>query len=576
MSGDSFSFDLKKIKVELHIAIRECSQRGLMNSTKWLSELNYSLQDVKISPSEIVQTTCKEEPDETDAYLLAKSYFDLKEYDRCAYFTDSCQAPRNRFLHLYSCYLSWEKKKLDDMKDTTTPDPIYISNLRLLMSELKRDYLLRDLDGYGLYLYGIVLVRLNLLREAVDVLVEAVTKEPLHWGAWLELAALITDRVKLSSLMLPDHWMKHFFLGHTYLDQQLNDEALEIYWMLRQNGFEKSNYILAQTAIAFHNRRDVDMAIATFRRLQEVDPYRLDNLDTYSNLLYVREMRVELAHLAQKVCEIDRFRVETCCVIGNYYSLRSEHQKAVLYFQRALKLNPQYLSAWTLMGHEFMEMKNTNAAIQSYRQAIEVNRRDYRAWYGLGQTYEILKMNFYSLYYYKQAQQLRPNDSRMLIALGETYEKMDKINDALKCYFRARSVGDIEGTALLKLAKLYDKQNESEPAALAYTEYVTDCDTRQVGDKSELSQAFRYLANYYVKRGQLDDAYPYAQKCLEYEETKEEGKALLKTIAQKRSEEDEGEMQAEEGLASISRPRPKMPDLSTPTSQLSPMNISFN
>jgi hypothetical protein len=50
--------------------------------------------------------------------------------------------------------------------------------------------------------------------------------------------------------------------------------------------------------------------------------FRLDNLDTYSNLLYVKEQRVELAHLAHKTVEIDKFRTETCCVVGNYYSLR--------------------------------------------------------------------------------------------------------------------------------------------------------------------------------------------------------------------------------------------------------------
>ncbi|PSN36214.1 Cell division cycle protein 23 [Blattella germanica] len=384
---------------------------------------------------------------------------------------------------------------------TTPPDPSQNASLRDLLSELMKDHLARKLDGYELYLYGIVLKRLELFKEAVDVLVEATHKEPLHWGSWLELETLITDRTKLNSLILPDHWMKQFFLGHTYLEQQLNEDALEIYCALQQHGFSRSTYLIAQAAIAFHNRRDVDAAIATFRRLQKFDPYRLDNLDTYSNLLYVKELRVELAHLAHQACEIDKYRVETCCVVGNYYSLRSEHQKAVLYFQRALKLNPQYLSAWTLMGHEFMEMKNTNAAIQSYRQAIEVNRRDYRAW-------------------------------------------------------------------------LYDKLQEQDHAAAAYTEYVTENESR--ADKSEMSQAFRYLANYYVKRNRVDDAYKYAQKCLEFEETKEEGKALLRTIAQKRSQQEEGEMQVEEDSASVIRVRPRLTE-GTPAnhSPLSPMNLSF-
>lgn len=572
MTEDSWKIDLREIKIEIGKAVLQCQCRGLTQTTKWLSELNFALRDVKVKSEDIsFDKLSSADEQELDDYVLAKSYFDVKEYDRCAHFTDWCRAPRTRFLHLYSRYMSGEKKKLESTRDSSSStDPIHNANLKNLMSELKKDYLAQELDGFGLYLYGVVLIQLDLHKEASQVLVESVHKEPLLWGAWLELASLITDRLKLNLLDLPGHWMKQFFLGHTYLDQQLNDEALEIYWMLRQHGFENSNYILAQTAIAFHNRRDVDMAIQTFRRLQRMDPCRLDNLDTYSNLLYVKEMRVDLAHLAHQACEIDKYRVETCCVIGNYYSLRSEHQKAVLYFQRALKLNPRYLSAWTLMGHEFMEMKNTNAAIQSYRQAIEVNRRDYRAWYGLGQTYEILKMMFYCLYYYKQAQQLRPNDSRMLIALGETYEKMEKIKDALKCYFRARSVGDIEGTALLKLAKLYDKLNQSEHSADAFNEYVRDCESRQVGDKSELSQAFKYLANYYLKRNQVDDAYQYAQKCLEYEETKEEGKALLRTIAQRRSQQEEGDMQVDEG--STPRPRPRLSDGSLST-HLTPMNL---
>ena len=96
-------------------------------------------------------------------------------------------------------------------------------------------------------------------------------------------------------------------------------------------------------AIAYHNMRQVEEAVTYFKQLSEVDPYRLDNMDTYSDLLYVKEQRVELAHLAHKTNMIDKYRTETCCVIGNYYSLRSQHEKAVVYFQRALKLNPGYL-----------------------------------------------------------------------------------------------------------------------------------------------------------------------------------------------------------------------------------------
>lgn len=63
---------------------------------------------------------------------------------------------------------------------------------------------------------------------------------------------------------------------------------------------------------------DVDNAIETFKRIIKADPYCLDNMDTYSNILYVKEMKVELAYLAHRATEIDKYRLETCCIVGKF------------------------------------------------------------------------------------------------------------------------------------------------------------------------------------------------------------------------------------------------------------------
>ena len=81
------------------------------------------------------------------------------------------------------------------------------------------------------------------------------------------------------------------------------------------------------------------------RRVSE--PYRLECVDTFSNILYVKESKRELSSLAHACVQVDKYRPETCCVIGNYYSLKGEHEKAVTYFRRALKLN-QPSSRWTV------------------------------------------------------------------------------------------------------------------------------------------------------------------------------------------------------------------------------------
>ncbi|XP_064103246.1 cell division cycle protein 23 homolog isoform X1 [Macrobrachium nipponense] len=430
------------------------------------------------------------------------------------------------------------------------------------------------MDAWLLWLYGVVLKRLDLTRQAADVLCLSLHEQPMHWGAWLELAALITDREMLSTLKLPDHWMRKMFYAHTYLELQLNEEALEIYSSLQEAGLHHSTYIMAQVAITHHNQRDVDQAVTIFKELESIDPFRLDNLDTYSNLLYVKEMRVELSHLAHRVVQVDKYRMETCCVVGNYYSLRSQHEKAVQYFQRALRLNPHYLAAWTLMGHEYMEMKNSNAAIQCYRQAIEVNRRDYRAWYGLGQTYEILKLPAYCLHYFKQAQKLRPNDSRMLVALGESYERLEKWDEAKKCFRKAHSVGDIEGIALLRLAKLYSRLGEGERASVLYERYLQE--TEDAGLSEDRGQAYQFLANHFLQKNILDLAYCYAQKCTLFMETRESGKTMLREIANRRQHTEQN-TQDDCGSILVSRVRSRVTlgNERSSSSRLPSLNLTY-
>jgi anaphase-promoting complex subunit 8 len=137
--------------------------------------------------------------------------------------------------------------------------------------------------------------------------------------------------------------------------------------------------------------KDFDLAERLFDELGEADPFRLDELDTYSNILYVMGKSGKLAQIAQRYAAIDPNRPEVCCLIGtqssiqhypsvkllkcklflsgNLYSLRGDHAKAIAMFRQSLRLDRGYLTAWTLMGHEYVEMSNTHAAIESYRKA---------------------------------------------------------------------------------------------------------------------------------------------------------------------------------------------------------------
>eukprot|EP00051_Salpingoeca_urceolata_P021206 m.328472 g.328472 ORF g.328472 m.328472 type:complete len:450 (-) comp19753_c1_seq4:1418-2767(-) len=410
------------------------------------------------------------------------------------------------------------------------------------LTELRRLLVAQDakgkLDGFACYLYGIVQRELGQRSEAAEQFARAVRMVPEFWGAWRDLGALFIDSSEtsqLAQLQLPTNWMWPLFAAWLSLELQHNEEALQQYEHLGDL-YPGSSYVRAQTALAHYNLREFDEAEEGFRQLRERDPHSLEHVDTYSNILYVKEMKPELSYLAHEACRIDRFRAETCCAVGNYYSLRNRHQKAVQYFERALKLNRRYLSAWTLMGHEYVELKNAPAAIEAYRRAVEINPRDYRAWYGLGQTYELLYMPLYSVYYYSQAQRLRPYDARMWTALAHTHKGLGRWADAAKCYERAVAYNEGDVASLHELGVLYrDRITPRNPEKAAfYFMKALDLDSDvQIQIDSELAlEACVFLAQHFKDLGQYDKARKFANSILAFGgKHKETAKDIVRSVS---------------------------------------------
>ncbi len=106
--------------------------------------------------------------------------------------------------------------------------------------------------------------------------------------------------------------MKDLFLAHCYMELSLSEEAVEIYSAYCAKGFSKSIYIQSQMAKCFDNLRGMvnspqkkknstfraDNFIQilylegqeckqTFEFIRKLDPYNLDFMDIYSNILFV-------------------------------------------------------------------------------------------------------------------------------------------------------------------------------------------------------------------------------------------------------------------------------------------------
>src|ERR1700753_2795603 len=239
------------------------------------------------------------------------------------------------------------------------------------------------------------------------------------------------------------------FMFVVYTNQELGQSSEQVHAALDQVEayFPTSAFLKSQRALLRYHAKEFEESSNIFTSILQSEPYRLDSLDQYSNVLYVLDHRPRLAFLSQLAAQTDKFRPETCCIVGNYYSRNSEHEKAVMYFRRALTLDRNFLSAWTLMGHEYVEMKNTHAALESYRRGVDVNRKDYRAWHGLGLTYEMLEMHSYALYYHQRAAALRPFDGKTWQAVGACFARIGKLGNAIRAYKKALVAGSYDDSA---------------------------------------------------------------------------------------------------------------------------------
>ncbi|KAF1996490.1 anaphase-promoting complex subunit CDC23 [Amniculicola lignicola CBS 123094] len=505
--------DEVQLKAQLQDAVGACTERCLYQSAKWAAELLNSFPssdddgsdtDADSPMSDRMPQTpgnrstkdaieTRLEARELPKFLLAKTYFDAREFDRCAAVflpgplpkgsvhlgsspatkakqplkgkakvgTPSKQklpaegmpglSQKALFLSLYARYIAGEKRMNEDSEMILGPQDGGITvNKELPGLSAILEQWFEGLPGSGRhgqgwleYLYGIVLTKGKNEKLAIDYFVRSVHLYPYNWGAWQELSSLLGSVEELHEIAgkLPQNIMA--FIFHVTASQELFQSTDQVHNTLGQimSIFPASAFLKTQQALLHYHQKDFDEAEQIFSNLLVSDPHRIDSLDQYSNILYVMSMRPKLAFLAQLASTTDRFRPETCCVVGNYYSLKSEHEKAVMYFRRALTLDRNFLSAWTLMGHEFVEMKNTHAAIESYRRAVDVNRKDYRAWYGLGQTYEMLEMHSYALFYYQRAAALRPYDPKMWMAVGQCFAQIGKYGNGIKAYKRALVAG---------------------------------------------------------------------------------------------------------------------------------------
>lgn len=115
---------------DLRDAIKILNARGLVVAARWSAELLFAIpaDDVEDSVMDDTQTSSfkgkeraevwapdDDEEDEDDAYLLGRTYFDSRDFERAYGALAHSKGSKSRFIRLYSRYMAIERKIMDNV-----------------------------------------------------------------------------------------------------------------------------------------------------------------------------------------------------------------------------------------------------------------------------------------------------------------------------------------------------------------------------------------------------------------------------------------------------------------------------
>jgi len=154
------------------------------------------------------------------------------------------------------------------------------------------------LNDLNCYLYGLALKGLEKKELAIKAFISALNLNPFLWSAWVELCLIICHDYDFSDgleylSMIDDHWMKNIYFACLMLENLKIQKKYEEYAFGAVIGlfcfFKESVFLMNQLAHIFYHNQDQQISLEIFQILLKKDPYRTENLDTYSNILYVKE-----------------------------------------------------------------------------------------------------------------------------------------------------------------------------------------------------------------------------------------------------------------------------------------------
>eukprot|EP00347_Sterkiella_histriomuscorum_P021758 403332866 len=297
-------------------------------------------------------------------------------------------------------------------------------------------------------------------------------------------------------------------IGHAY--QQLClyrcQESVKIFGKLSKKQYT-TGWVLAQVGKCYFEMSKYTEAEKFYKKVLNVEPYRLEGLEYYSTCLWHLRKQVDLCYLSNHALEKSLFAPETWCVVGNCYSLQKEHETALKFFSRAIQLNGNFAYAHTLSGHEYVSNEDFDQAKKCYQKALTVDERHYNAWWGLGNI--CLKQEKFdqAAQLFTSAVQINQRSSILFTYLGMTKHNCAQPGEALQYFEKSEQVDPTNSLNKFQKANVLISLDRNDEALQVLLELLKNCPRE--------APIHVVIGRLYRKMGNIEEALKYFTKALD-------------------------------------------------------------
>ncbi len=515
-------------------------------------------------------------PDPTEAalearelgrYLLAKSYFDCKEFERCAAVflpepllagllgtnaNDMASAKgkgkakptaslsdyalpetsqKSIFLALYAKIIAGEKHKDEDTEMVMGPhDSGAVVNKQLVAVGrfLNKWFAARKADdadypasqGFLEYLYGMVLAKEKNDNLALDYLVQSVHLFPWNWGAWQEITNLVSRVEQVSAAHNTNHRCSP--TSSTDFVSQLNKISPHL-------PLNIMTYIFHANAAVNLYQQGSDLA-KSLTGLLGIFPTSSFLLTCKALLCYHSKDLFAAEQEFNKVLALHPQRLDSLDHYSNILYVLNRRPKLAFLAHLCSSIDKFRPESCVVIGNYYSLLSLHEKAVQYFRRALTLDRSCLSAWTLMGHEYVELKNTHAAIESYRRAVDVNRRDYRAWYGLGQTYEVLEMHAYALWYYKKAAGLRPWDskmwqavGSCLQKMGRDRDGIKALKRALLADSYYDTTASSfGSTGAVDRMSQmdpeVLLQIASMYDRLDEEDEAKAYMELCLAQEE----------------------------------------------------------